>query len=409
MPNDTVRIPKYRLHKPSRQAVVTLSGTDHYLGEHGAIESRERYNELVGRWLASGGRSPAGDSAKPLSINELILAYYRHCETHYGARRTKSTRLSQIRSAMQPLKQLFGSTLAAEFGPKSLLLVQKRYVQGGWERKTRRNDMSVIEIAKPWSRKTVNDHLQVVRRMFRWAVREEMLPASIWQSLSAVEGLRGGETEAAEPKKVCAVPDEHVDAIRPHVSDQVWAMVELQRLTGMRSGEVLIMRGRDLQTSGPVWLYRPARHKTEHLGYERIVELGPRAQGIISPFLRAGVEEYLFSAREAVADWQTAKRRSRKSKVQPSQRDRRKSNPRKQVGERYTVSTYRQAIARACRRADVPHWHPHQLRHNYATRIRKEFGVEAARILLGHRSTAVTELYAEIDRGRVREIVSRVG
>ena len=57
----------------------------------------------------------------------------------------------------------------------------------------------------------------------------------------------------------------------------------------------------------------------------------------------------------------------------------------------------------------IPRWHPHQLRHNYATRIRKEFGVEAARILLGHRSTAVTELYAEVDRGRVRDIVARVG
>lgn len=57
----------------------------------------------------------------------------------------------------------------------------------------------------------------------------------------------------------------------------------------------------------------------------------------------------------------------------------------------------------------IPRWHPHQLRHNYDTRIRKEFGVEAARIIRGHRITAVTELYAEPDRSRVRGIVTRVG
>lgn len=409
MPKHTPKVPSYRLHKPSGQAVVTLSGSDHYLGEHNTVESHDQYNKLVSRWLANGRRTPDAASHHPLSVNELILAYFRHCEELYGSRRTKGTRLSQIRSTMQPLKQLFGSTSAAEFGPKALLLVRQRFLEGGWERKTRRNGKSVVERAKPWSRKTVNDHIQVVKRMFRWAVREEMLTASVWHSLSAVEGLRAGESTAADPKTVRAVPGEHVDEIRKHVSAQVWAMVELQRITGMRSGEVLIMRGQDIDTSGELWLYRPESHKTQHLGHERIIELGPLAQAIVRPFLRSGVDEFLFSPCDAVADFHAARRRARKSRVQPSQRSRSKVKPLRKPGRRYTVATYRQAVDRACKLADVPHWHPHQLRHNYATRIRKEFGVEATRILLGHRSTAVTELYAEIDRGRVREIVSQVG
>lgn len=57
----------------------------------------------------------------------------------------------------------------------------------------------------------------------------------------------------------------------------------------------------------------------------------------------------------------------------------------------------------------IPTWHPNQLRHDYAMRIRGEFGIEVARMPLGHRSTALTGSCAEIDRGRVREIVSRVG
>ena len=46
--------------------------------------------------------------------------------------------------------------------------------------------------------------------------------------------------------------------IRPYVSRQVWAIVQLQCLTGMRPGEVLTIRSCDLDTTGKLWLYRPA-------------------------------------------------------------------------------------------------------------------------------------------------------
>ena len=55
------------------------------------------------------------------------------------------------------------------------------------------------------------------------------------------------------------------------------------------------------------------------------------------------------------------------------------------------------------------HWHPHQLRHNAATFLRKEFGLETARIILGHRSAAITEVYAELDQKKAMEAIVRVG
>jgi len=258
-------------------------------------------------------------------------------------------------------------------------------------------------------RNVVNRHVLRIKQLFKWATQNELLPPSAYHGLQAVTGLRKGRTEVRESTPVRPVPDEHVDAARPHVSRQVWAMIELQRLTGMRSGEVVLMRGRDLDTTGSIWLYRPESHKTEHHGHERMVELGPRAQASLGPFLKTDVDSVLFSPRDSAAEQRIERRRKRKSKVQPSQQDRTKQNPKRKPGDRYTADSYRRAIARACELAKVPHWHPHQLRHNYATRIRKEFGVEAARILLGHRSTAVTELYAEIDRGRVRDFVAKVG
>ncbi|MEK6677604.1 MAG: site-specific integrase [Planctomycetota bacterium] len=407
------KVPSYRLHKPSGQGVVTLNGTDHYLGEHGTAESRERYNELVSRWLANGRQLSHITARLALSVNELILAYYRQCEERYGHRKTKSTRLSQIRSAMQPVKQMYGSMPAVEFGPKALLLVRQVYVAGGWERRTQRNGKPILVRAKPWARKTVNDHIQLVKRMFRWAVQEELLPASAWQALSAVEGLRSGESSAADTRKVWPVPDEYVDAILKHVLPPVRAMIELQRLTGMRPGEVTIMRGRDLDTSGEHWIYRPSHHKSEHRGHDREIAIGHRGQEVVRAFLRTNVDQYLFRPDEAEAARDAERRRKRRTKLWPGHLRRldriRSQMPKRAPGDHYQVGSYAQTIMRACKLAGVPHWHPHQLRHNYATRIRKEFGIEAARILLGHRSTAVTELYAEVDRGRVREIVSKVG
>jgi hypothetical protein len=57
----------------------------------------------------------------------------------------------------------------------------------------------------------------------------------------------------------------------------------------------------------------------------------------------------------------------------------------------------------------IPHWHPHQLRHAAATRLRKEHGLEAARVVLGHAGAAVTELYAEIDHDKARRVAQVSG
>ena len=56
-----------------------------------------------------------------------------------------------------------------------------------------------------------------------------------------------------------------------------------------------------------------------------------------------------------------------------------------------------------------PAWHPNQLRHNAATRLRKEFGLDTARAVLGHSSTAVTEVYAELDSEKAAAAMERVG
>ena len=54
-------------------------------------------------------------------------------------------------------------------------------------------------------------------------------------------------------------------------------------------------------------------------------------------------------------------------------------------------------------------WHPHQLRHNAATRLRKEYGLEAAQVILGHKTLAITEIYAEKNVEAAQRIMAAVG
>lgn len=86
-----------------------------------------------------------------------------------------------------------------------------------------------------------------------------------------------------------------------------------------------------------------------------------------------------------------------------------KTNPKRKAREHYSQDSYRRAIRRACEKADIPYWHPHQLRHNAATQLRAEFGLEAAQLILGHRRADVTQVYAEINRAKALDIAAKVG
>jgi integrase len=87
----------------------------------------------------------------------------------------------------------------------------------------------------------------------------------------------------------------------------------------------------------------------------------------------------------------------------------RKARPRKKPGQRYTSASYCYAIHKACRKTGVPCWGPNRLRHNAATFLRKQYGIEAARVILGHSSATITEVYAEMDRAKAAAIMAEVG
>jgi integrase len=292
-------------------------------------------------------------------------------------------------------------------------------------------------------RAVVNQRVGRVVRVFRWAVGEELIAESTWRALTAVRGLERGRTTARETEPVGPVADAVVDATLPYLTAPVRAMVRLQRLTGARPGEVCAIRACDLDMTGAVWLYRPPHHKTAHRGKQRVIALGPQAQAVIKPFLRLDLQAYLFSPHAAVAEQRRERRAVRKTRVQPSQRDRSKRDPERTPGQRYTTAAYLTAVARACDRAFPPsaplartenetvkawkarltaeqraelrawrhahRWHPNQLRHAHATEVRRRYGLEAAQVALGHAQANVTQVYAERDWTLAARVAAEIG
>jgi hypothetical protein len=211
--------PAYCHHRTKGKAYVRLNGDFIYLGPYGSEESKAEYRRVVGEWLAT-GRSPRqlAEAAGP-SVNEVLLAYWRFAEGYYpSGSGDRKGELERIVYAIKPLKDLYGTTSAAGFGPLALKAVRQKMIDAGL------------------CRTTVNQRIGCIKRIFKWAASEELVPPTVYHGLQSVEGLRRGRSAAREAEPVRPVSDGHVDAVLPFLPPTVVAMVRLHRLTGMRSG-----------------------------------------------------------------------------------------------------------------------------------------------------------------------------
>jgi hypothetical protein len=184
MPRPRNQVPTYRLHKQSGQAIITISvdGTrrDMLLGKYGSPESKTEYRRILDQLATAGPKSVTTNHAAPhLSVNELLLAFLKHADTHY--RHPDGTPTGEVKSLAQsirPVRKLFGTIPAAEFSPKCLKAVRQSMIDG---------DLA---------RGVINRRIDRVRRVFKWGVSEELLPIAVYEALRTVSGLRAGRSAA---------------------------------------------------------------------------------------------------------------------------------------------------------------------------------------------------------------------
>ena len=392
MPKLVHSVPKYCKHKKTGQAYVTLGGKMVYLGVHGSPESKAEYDRIIREWLGSGRSPTATQISGTITIVELIDRFLTHAEAYYRKDGKSTGSKERFQLSFKPLFKLYGRKLVTEFGPSSLKTVRNVWVEKGL------------------SRTTINTRTQCIKQLFSWGTENELVPVTVSQALRMVRGLQKGRSAVKEGKGVRSVAEEVIEKTLARCSKMIRDMVLVQWLTSIRPNEIVRLKASDIDRSDDVWVCRPDSHKTQHHNKCRQIVIGPKAQAILAPYLlKHSSDEYLFSPREAVKERLDELRLNRKSKVQPSQISRRTANPKVKPGKRYLVGSYRHAIHRACERAGVELWSPNQLRHSMGTLIRRDFGLDAAQAILGHSNAKVTEIYAELDLEKAKEIIRKIG
>ena len=387
------RTPSYCHHKGSGQAVVRIDGKDRYLGKFGSEESRREYDRLIAEWLAAGRRLPAGTAGDGLTINELLLSYWRWAEKTYRDGDGAPTReLDNLKDALRPLRKLYGDADAARFGPMAL--------------RTVREDM----IAAGLCRRTINTRIGRLKRVFRWAVSYELLPAPVYEALRTIPGLQRGRGEARDTDPIKPVPDDDVRATLPFLPAVVAAMAEVQLLTGCRVSEALNI----------------ARHRPEHeragldLQAVQAQEPQPRDRPSNLPWSPGP------SRRQAVSQ-----NRPTGLPVQPRRRDcgAGRTAGRDAQDEAYSVRTdpdeegqAEAAAPRPLRPQQLPTGHPACLPQGSGAGLvaaatqayvsnghPARYGVEAAKVILGHTKVETTQIYAERDLNTAEKIMAEIG
>lgn len=312
---------------------------------------------------------------RPRTLADLIQAYNAYATRRYrnSATGKPTGEAANIRAALRPLLHLsihgdgdavrrLASIDPATFSPTDLRAFQHA-------RKQRRTCY-----------RQINKEVNCIRRMFRWAVARELIADDVYHRLRSVEPIRRGDPDAQDRPRIKPVEwslvDATVQACRRKGRDDAADMMLVHWHTGMRPGELVSMCESEIDATGDVWIYRPGTHKTSHHGIERIIPIGPRAQTVLRPWL-TGQHALPFGADYF---WRIT-----------------------------TSEMYRDFIRNTTRDAKLQPWWPNQIRHAAATRLRREVGLEAARVVLGHTSASTTEIYAETDRESAIALMSKHG
>jgi len=375
--------PPLTCHKASGRARVRVNGVDHYCGPCSfdasgrpvfPPESLRAYDRVIVEWTRTRGRMrPA---AGP-TVAELLVAFMGHAEDYYVKNGEYTSEVYTFRQVARVLRQEYAELPAVDLGPVELANLREAFLQ-------RINPLT----GKRWTRGHVNDQLSRVRRIWKWAAGEGLVPVTVHQALRLVPGLRKGKTPAPEGRKVVPVPWETVERTLPWMPPVVQVLVRVHRLTGARVEEVCSMRPGDLtrlpdpeSATGEMWLFRPASYKTEATDDRELGQhywLAATGQRLLQPLL-----DCCGSPADPVFPCRT--------------------------GRAHSMESYNRAIAAARawhalsrpHEPPIPHWTPGQIRHLRLNEVRlAEYragrrGDEAAQAVGGHDSPRTTLIYAE--------------
>lgn len=338
-------LPSLRRHSVSGHAIVVWDGKTYYLGQYGTAESVENYQSICANITLHG--QAIVENLTVLSVRILAKEFLSILPNNFPK---GSQEPVPIRRSIDQMVAFQGDRDANRYSPARFIELRQHWIDRG------------LSIS------TINKYHGYVLMMFQQCALRGLISPDVWSNLKIVPKLKPGRSAAKDPKRVEPVEMAHVEAVRSYVSETVWQVIQTQIFTGMRSGEVLSMTLGQIQDD----VYYPQHHKNKWRGHVREVPLGPKARALIYARTEGlGSDELIFAG--------------------------------------YTNESYGRAISRACKRAGVPHWHPHQLRHLAGTEVRDKLGLDAAQAFLGHATARTSEIYAKLKDDLRRKASEELG
>ena len=368
----SVRLPG---EKRRRQIPLRAPGAKHTLR---ADRPRKMAEDAAARYWEEHTRQNRRHEKTGVTVAELCALWDAHCKECYrGANGLPTSTARNSILDVRLFRQMFGAAAVAELTHADMLRLRDALVRSGV------------------SRTTVNARLWRVKFMLAWALDEALIPAAVRAELAQVKGVKRGRTTAPERRPVRPVDDATITATVAKMMPNTADMVRVHRLTGMRPCELCALRWSHIDTTRTPWVYRvPDENNKNHwrgeLGLPRVVLIGPKARAILERYRNGG--DVPFSPVRAMAEYAAARRAARVTPLYRKQKD--APHVPRVLGERWTSDTYGQTIRAACVRAGVTSWGPNRLRHTFGTEVRRAFGLEATRAVLGHTGgECITDVY----------------
>lgn len=308
-------------------------------------------------------------SSPPQTISELIERYRTHCHDYYRKGERLTSQVFVVNAAMIRL-----AAVAGDIPPRSMDVITLEQVRQ-------------LMVLQKLDRRTVNKYVAAIVQMFEWAAVREFCQVDLPDRLKLLPNLKIGRTPAKDAPPKRSVPTTQLKAtlrylkrvwqedrspMRGQPALMLWTMIAVQLRTGMRPNELCQLRWSLIDAQKDLWIYRVPKevNKTQHHGIEREVFIGPEAQRWLLTWSMVSPGDRLFPI---------------------------------------TRNSYRQKLTRWLKRGRIEHWHPHQLRHNFATAIERQDDAKAAQVLLGHAHLKTTKGYIDPNAQRAMDLIRRLG
>lgn len=239
---------------------------DVLLGEHGTPASNTEYAGVVAEWsdasrVLDAVPKPDALTRPGKSVARLLLGYLdaekKRADIALDAKQLPSN-IQKVQFALRRCRRVAGGMDARAFGLRALTEVRDAMVSEGL------------------ARQHINRQVRQIVRAFSWGVAQERIPAEKVNALKHLRPLHRGEQGTTDRPRIKPASVDRVEAVLPHLTPQVAAMVQLMRYTGMRPNEVVQLRLADIDMSAKTWTYTPRKHKTQHHDIERFIPFGPR-------------------------------------------------------------------------------------------------------------------------------------